>query len=99
MGTRYWCVTSQGRYGSSGAILRPLTISRRRRRRSRMKTFLLAPRVLNKHVVTKTVAHALEFSLLQSEQELRLNFQVNVADLVEKQRALVSEFQPSDLLI
>ena len=43
-------------------------------------------------------AQALEFALLQSTQELRLNLQRHVADLVEKQRALVGEFQPSDLL-
>src|SRR5438105_15161594 len=41
---------------------------------------------------------ALEFPLLQDPQELRLEFQGDVTDLVQKQRALVSELQAAGLL-
>src|SRR6185503_19229413 len=43
-------------------------------------------------------AQPLKLSFLQSAQKLRLNFQRHVAHLVQKQRALIGEFQPSDLL-
>ena len=41
-------------------------------------------------------ADAFEIALLQHAQQLALQFQRNFADLVEKQRAAVGEFEPAD---
>src|SRR5207244_563698 len=49
-------------------------------------------------VLCPRAPQALEFTLLQDTQELRLEFQGDVTDLVEKQRALVSQLYPADLL-
>ncbi len=40
-------------------------------------------------------AQALKAALLQNAKQLRLQPQVNVADFIQKQRALVRGFQPS----
>src|SRR6266850_5497671 len=41
---------------------------------------------------------ALEFLLLEHAQELRLQPRRNIADLIQKQRAVVGEFEPADPL-
>ena len=41
---------------------------------------------------------SLDLALLESAQQLRLQLERHVADLVEKQRALVRQLEPADLL-
>ena len=43
-------------------------------------------------------AAALEGLLLQDAQQLRLQLERHIADFVEKQRALMRQFEPSNLL-
>src|SRR5438477_6379149 len=57
-------------------------------RRDQPRVDLLCPRA----------PQALEFTLLQDTQELGLEFQGDVTDLVQKQRALVGQLHPADLL-
>ena len=48
-------------------------------------------------VARARAAEALELALLQDAQQLRLDFERQVADFVEKQRAVVGELEPPDL--
>ena len=50
------------------------------------------------NLVRAVAAEPLEFLLLQDAQQFRLKFQRDVADLVQKKRALVREFKASRLL-
>ena len=50
------------------------------------------------HFLCLCVAEALEFTLLESAQELRLQLERNIAHLVQKQRPLVGKLETADLL-
>ena len=52
----------------------------------------------NVHFLRLRAAQALEFPLLQHAQEFRLQIQRDIADFVQKQCALVGQFQPAGLL-
>ncbi len=52
----------------------------------------------NVHFSRMRAAQPLKFPLLQYPQQLRLNFNRNVAHFVEEQRALIGEFEPADFL-
>ncbi len=43
-------------------------------------------------------SEAFELTLLQCPEQLRLDFNRKVAHLVQKQRALVGQFEPANLL-
>src|SRR6266853_1270922 len=45
-----------------------------------------------------SAAQAFEFALLQSPQELGLNFKGNISDFIKEECALIGEFQTSDFL-
>ena len=48
--------------------------------------------------IVRVLPETLDLVLLQDAQQLRLQLERHVADLVEEQRALVRELEPSDLL-
>ena len=52
----------------------------------------------NIHVLGPRAAQPLELSLLQDAQELRLQLQWNVANFIQKQRSLVRQLNPANLL-
>ena len=51
------------------------------------------------HVNGPVASQALEFPLLDGAQELGLELQWQVTHFVQEQRALVGQFEPSDLLL
>ena len=50
------------------------------------------------HFFGSCAAQPLEFPLLQDAQKLRLQFEGDVANFIEKQRTLVRQFEPPDFL-
>src|SRR5207245_7075124 len=50
------------------------------------------------HLLGLRVAQALELALLERAQELGLQLEGNIADFIQKQRPLVGQLEPSDLL-
>src|SRR5580704_16709949 len=50
------------------------------------------------HVLGPSTAQPLELPLLQDAQELRLQLERNVADFIQKQRSLVRQLNPPNLL-
>src|SRR5579862_3840146 len=50
------------------------------------------------HFLRASTAESFKFSLLQGAQQLWLNLDRNVSNLVQEQRALISQLQPADFL-
>src|SRR5690348_3063275 len=50
------------------------------------------------HVLGPRAAQPLELPLLQDAQELRLQLQRNIANFIQKQRSLIRQLDPANLL-
>jgi hypothetical protein len=52
----------------------------------------------NVDLMRTIAAEPFEFLLLQDPKQLRLKFERDIADLIQKKRAFVSEFEPAGFL-